>query len=102
MAEAGRPGRFKPIVVVAAGAWALATLPAAARQPAALDQRHWAILNRVTWGASEADAAQINRLRVDRWLDRQLHPGRDDLPSPDTPGLQAVFPGAASREFALL
>ena len=33
-----------------------------------------ALLNRVTWGASDADAARFGALGPDRWLERQLHP----------------------------
>ena len=83
MAAPGRPGRIQPILAVVAGAWALAALQAVAGQPSPLDERQWAILNRVTWGASEADAAQIRKLGVDRWLDRQLHPSRGDPLPPD-------------------
>ena len=40
-----------------------------------------ALLNRVTWGATAAGAAELQSLGADRWLDRQLHPpGGDRLP----------------------
>jgi uncharacterized protein (DUF1800 family) len=37
-----------------------------------------ALLNRVTWGATESSAAALRRLGAERWLDEQLHPPQDD------------------------
>ena len=45
-----------------------------------------ALLNRVTWGANDADVEAITRVGVERWLDGQLHPAPGDhLP----PAIQA-------------
>ena len=60
---------------------ALALLAAGAPpevRAATSDARALAVLDRVSWGRSDADAAAVTRLGVDRWLDRQLHPTADD------------------------
>ena len=58
----------------------------AAEQP--LSQHDLMLLNRITWGATPADAAEMQKLGPRRWLERQLHPSRDDgLPQ----GVQAVI-----------
>jgi uncharacterized protein (DUF1800 family) len=58
---------------------------AAAAQPSpvnALSAADLAFIDRVTWGANEATAAEFSALGRDRWLDRQLHPGpKDRLPA---------------------
>jgi uncharacterized protein (DUF1800 family) len=40
-----------------------------------------AFIDRVTWGANESTAAEFVALGRDRWLDKQLHPGKDRLPA---------------------
>jgi len=37
-----------------------------------------ALLNRVTWGATESSAAQLRSMGWERWLDWQLHPTESD------------------------
>ncbi len=37
-----------------------------------------ALLNRVTWGATASDAAELQRLGPDRWLEQELHPAAHD------------------------
>src|SRR6516225_5231099 len=39
-----------------------------------------AFIDRVTWGVNESTVAEYQALGRDRWLERQLHPGRDRLP----------------------
>ncbi len=50
--------------------------PAGAAAP--LKAGDLALLNRVTWGANQADAALLSALGPDRWLERQLHPAPGD------------------------
>jgi len=64
-------------LVVSAAAMATAPARAAPDQAQAL-----ALLNRVTWGATPASAAEIEAVGPDRWLARQLHPGADDALPP--------------------
>ena len=40
------------------------------------------LLNRVTWGADSAGAAEMQSLGAARWLDRQLHPAAADALPP--------------------
>ncbi len=64
-----------------------------------LSPRDLALMNRVTWGADEADAATIARLGASRWLDRQLHPAAGDhLP----PAIQARIDAMAERHAPLV
>jgi uncharacterized protein (DUF1800 family) len=72
-------------LLAAASMFALATTsPALAAAP--LKPADLALLNRVTWGANAADAAQLAALGQERWLQRQLHPpASDQLP----PAVQA-------------
>ena len=42
-----------------------------------------ALVNRVTWGVSSADAAAIARIGPDRWLDRELRPALGDRLPPE-------------------
>ena len=51
--------------------------PAPAATPT-LKPAELALLNRVTWGANAADAAELGALGPERWLQRQLHPPADD------------------------
>jgi len=62
--------------------WAATTAESAgAAEPQAI-----ALVNRVTWGATARDVAEVARLGPDRWLDAQLHPPQvDRLP----PAVQA-------------
>jgi len=68
-----------------AGAFALlawAPSAVAAAPPSSLDPKILALVNRVTWGADQADAEAVASMGVGRWLDRQLHPPAGDrLPS---------------------
>ena len=62
---------------------AAAALPGAALADDALTPHDVMLLNRVTWGATPADVAEMQKLGPRRWLDRQLHPSPDDrLPAP--------------------
>jgi uncharacterized protein (DUF1800 family) len=62
---------------------AAAILPSAAAADTALTPHDLMLLNRVTWGATPTDAAEMRKLGPRRWLDRQLHPSPDDrLPGP--------------------
>ena len=52
----------------------------AAEQP--LSQHDLMLLNRITWGATPADAAEMQKLGARRWLERELHPSlQDRLPA---------------------
>jgi uncharacterized protein (DUF1800 family) len=78
MADRGKvkvPGAALAAVVLAAPA---ASFAAPQADPAAL-----ALVNRLTWGVSEADAAAVARLGSERWLERQLHPSDNDALPPD-------------------
>jgi len=44
----------------------------------ALSRHDLMLLNRITWGATPADAAEMQRLGARRWLERQLHPSAQD------------------------
>jgi uncharacterized protein (DUF1800 family) len=56
--------------------------PAPAKPVRALSGADLAFIDRVTWGANEATAAEFVSLGRDRWLERQLHPGpKDRLPA---------------------
>ena len=69
------------------GLMAAAAPMMAAAQPS-LTPHDLMLLNRVTWGATPADAAEMQKLGPRRWLERQLHPSNDDgLPQ----GVQAVI-----------
>ena len=62
---------------------AASVLPSLAAADTALTPRDVMLLNRVTWGATPADVAQMQRVGPRRWLDHQLHPTADDrLPDP--------------------
>jgi uncharacterized protein (DUF1800 family) len=62
------------ILLVAAGQ--------AAAAPKPLTAQDIALINRVTWGASGASAAQYAALGQERWLERQLHPAPGDALPP--------------------
>jgi uncharacterized protein (DUF1800 family) len=66
---------MRPISAASIIALAVAS-PAVAAAP--LKPADLALLNRVTWGANQADAAQLAALGSDRWLDRELHPPAGD------------------------
>ena len=55
-----------------------AAVPGMAAAETALSPHDLMLLNRVTWGATPADAAEMQRLGPKRWLERQLHPSKDD------------------------
>jgi uncharacterized protein (DUF1800 family) len=60
--------------------------PAKAAAPDAVDKAQVALVNRVTWGADPSTMAAFKELGEQRFLERQLHPGRvGDLP----PAIQA-------------
>ncbi|MEN3294117.1 MAG: hypothetical protein V7642_3370 [Burkholderiales bacterium] len=40
------------------------------------------ILNRITWGINTATAQQANAMGVERYIERQLHPGIGSMPDP--------------------
>jgi uncharacterized protein (DUF1800 family) len=56
---------------------------APATRAADLNARDLALLNRVTWGATSASAADLQHMGADRWLDRQLHPPSNDRLPPE-------------------
>ena len=50
---------------------------------APLSQHDLMLLNRLTWGVTPADTAEMQKLGAKRWLDRQLHPSaKAALPGP--------------------
>jgi len=55
-----------------------AVSPSLASADTALTPHDLQLLNRVTWGATPADVAEMQKLGPRRWLDRQLHPSRAD------------------------
>ena len=60
-----------------------AALPSLAAADGVLAPHDLMLLNRVTWGATPADVAEMQKLGAKRWLDRQLHPSSSDrLPDP--------------------
>jgi uncharacterized protein (DUF1800 family) len=63
------------LILLAAAA---AAVPAVASAAAPLSQHDLMLLNRITWGATPADAAEMQKLGSKRWLERQLHPGSQD------------------------
>ena len=67
---------MRPIHAVASILALAVASPAVAAAP--LKPADLALLNRVTWGASQADAAQLAALGPDRWLERELHPPAGD------------------------
>src|SRR5215471_2483244 len=50
------------------------------------------VLSRLTFGARPGDAAEVQRLGVERWIDLQLHPER----IPENPVLEARVEPLAS------
>jgi len=63
-----------------------ATAAAPTPPPGMISAQDLAFLNRVTWGANQADAEALVRLGRSRWLARQLQAGTDD---PLPPAAQA-------------
>ncbi len=86
------------LVSCAVVALAFSALTAVA-QPAPIDvlgRADFALLNRVTWGASEHSASELERLGAERWLDSQLHPAAGEhLPPSVQSQIQAM---AVTRE----
>ena len=62
------------ILLCAAGA----AVPATGWAEAPLSQHDLMLLNRITWGATPTDAAEMQKLGARRWLERQLHPAAQD------------------------
>ncbi|HEX4179149.1 MAG TPA: DUF1800 family protein, partial [Caulobacteraceae bacterium] len=56
---------------------------AASTRAADLNPQDLALLNRVTWGATSASAADLQRLGAEGWLLRQLHPSAGDRLPPE-------------------
>ena len=78
-------------LAAAAAAAAAASPPGDARN---LPPNALALLNRVTWGANQADGAAVRSMGAGRWLERQLHPPPGDrLP----PAAQAQIDACRSR-----
>ena len=83
--------------------------PAVCAAETALTPHDVMLLNRVTWGATPADVALMQKLGPQRWLDRQLHPAADarlpdqvqavidNLTAVREPMTQAVSDAAALR-----
>jgi uncharacterized protein (DUF1800 family) len=74
---------------------------AVAAQAAPPQSQTLALLNRVTWGATPASAAEIEAMGPDRWLARQLHPGADDALPPAAQAQIDALP-ISSRSMAQL
>ncbi|MGA0600329.1 DUF1800 domain-containing protein [Caulobacter sp. KR2-114] len=89
-----------PLLLIAT---ALAAAPAGASAaapppPGMISARDLAFLNRVTWGANQADAEALVRDGRSRWLARQLQPAADDaLPA----AAQAQLDGLAISHLKL-
>jgi uncharacterized protein (DUF1800 family) len=62
---------------------ALAMLGATQARASGISAADLALINRITWGATTASADDLERLGANRWLERQLHPPRDDRLPPD-------------------
>ena len=105
--------RLRPLSwMVLASALAAPGLASAADPAPALTAHDWALLNRITWGASASSAADMAALGPRRWLERQLHPSPNDrlppeiqqqidaMPISTTPVLQLVTQAEAQREAA--
>ena len=60
-----------------------ASAPGATRRGAGLSGADFALVNRTSWGASAATAAQFNRVGRDAWLRSQLHPAVATLLPPE-------------------
>jgi uncharacterized protein (DUF1800 family) len=71
----------------------------AGRRTAPLSAQDFALVNRVSWGASAATAAEFNRLGRAGWLQQQLHPARDaHLPAETQLAIDAMSIGSTPFE----
>ena len=57
--------------------------PAPAQSAPTVSAHDWALLNRITWGANPSSAVELSALGRSRWLERQLHPSRQDALPPE-------------------
>jgi len=75
-----RPAKLSRAILKTSALALLAWSPAALAAPPAvsLDAKTVALINRVTWGVDQADAAAVASMGVGRWLDHQLHPPPGD------------------------
>src|SRR5439155_21905205 len=77
--------------LLCAAALLLAAVAFAGKATGRLDQKLSAdkqsvhVLNRLTFGRRPGDAEQVRRLRVQKWIDLQLHPERVQ----EKPGLES-------------
>ena len=86
--------RFGRVVFVS-GILALLAWPrdsAAVAANDSFDPRALARVNRITWGADQADAAAVASMGVTRWLDVQLHPPPGDRLPPQIQAEIAAMP----------
>jgi uncharacterized protein (DUF1800 family) len=80
------------------GALVLLTAPAAVAAPPpsaaakTLAPGTLALINRITWGADQADVAAVQSMGVGAWLDRQLHPPAGDRLPPEVQAEIAAMP----------
>ena len=58
-------------------------MPACTARAAAASLSDFALLNQVTWGATESADARLRAMGRDHWLDWQLHPAGDDRLPPE-------------------
>jgi uncharacterized protein (DUF1800 family) len=78
---------------------AMAQLFAAGASDAATayDPKIFLLLDRLTFGATAADAARLKAIGVNHWLDEELHPPAGlDLPTPAAAEIKALAPGPMS------
>ena len=76
------PCRVRTCVALAVVAGLLSPVTAGGAEKDAISASDLAFMNRVTWGANQADAANLARMGRARWLERQLHaPADDPLPA---------------------
>ena len=79
-ARARRPARPETPAQPAAGSAArprACSAPLLRANSPKLGAADLAFIDRVTWGVNESTAAEFLVLGRDRWLERQLHPGRE-------------------------
>lgn len=85
----GAPGAALPAVAAPAA-------PAPASRLAAVDQ--YALLDRITWGATSSSLQEIRSVGTQRWVEEQLHP----LPDPPLPPSVAQQIAALSIQTTLM
>jgi hypothetical protein len=81
---------------------AVAGAPAASLDPRVLPPKTLALINRVTWGVDQADAAAVASMGVGRWLDHQLHPSPGDRLPPQVQDEIAAMPYNGARRIGRL